>query len=240
MINPLEQFALKYYYILFFYKYDFSLTNAVLSFILTTFIIIILYFDRLKYVKLKPDKKQILSEITLDIVEKCIFDIIGFSSKKFISLVLTLFIFIFINNIISIIPIFFSCMSHFIVTGTLSLLVFFIVTYVGLINKGMNFFKMFLPPNIPMFFSPIIILIEIFTYISRPISQSLRLASNIIAGHVVLEVLAVLISTFGYFGFLPFLLLTVLYCFEIIMSVFQAYIFIIVTCTYLNIALKSH
>ena len=148
--------------------------------------------------------------------------------------------FILISNSVGMIPSVFTTTSHISVTFTLAIFVFITITAIGFVKNGIGYFSILLPKGTPMFLAPLIIFIELFAYLARPISLSIRLAANMTAGHVVLKVLATFVILSGLFGIMPLILLTILTGFEIFISILQAYIFSVLTCAYLNDALNLH
>jgi F-type H+-transporting ATPase subunit a len=126
------------------------------------------------------------------------------------------------------------------VTFILAMLVFVVIAVTGLIKNGMKYLSILLPKGTPIFLAPLMVIIELFAYLARPVSLSLRLAANITAGHIVLKTLTMFITLSGCFGIMPFILLTILTGFEIFVSILQAYIFSILACAYLSDALNLH
>jgi F-type H+-transporting ATPase subunit a len=158
--------------------------------------------------------------------------------------VFTLFMFILAVNMIGLIPYTFTVTSHIIITASLALLVFFTVIVYGLWRNGIKFFKLFAPSGIPLLLMPLIILIEIMSFLSRPLSHSLRLFANMLAGHITLKVFAgfiTMLGAFGFFGWLgaivPFALVVSVTALEFLVAFLQAYVFAILTCIYLNDAI---
>jgi F-type H+-transporting ATPase subunit a len=187
-----------------------------------------------------PGKVQACGEAIFFLIDGMLLSTAGKKSQKFFTLIFSLFMFILISNSIGMIPSVFTTTSHISVTFTLAIFVFIVVTIVGFIKNGVSYFSILLPKGTPIFLAPLIILIELFAYLARPISLSIRLAANMTAGHVVLKVLATFVILSGLFGIMPLILLTILTGFEIFISVLQAYIFSILTCAYLSDALNLH
>ncbi len=163
---------------------------------------------------------------------------------KFFPLVFSLFMFILVSNMIGIIPYTFTVSSHLIVTAALALLVFFTVLVYGFYKNGLKFFKLFVPSGIPIYILPLIVFIEVLSFLSRPISHSVRLFANMLAGHITLKVFASFVSMLGAFGavgwagaILPLGLTVALTALELLVAFLQAYVFTILTCIYLNDAI---
>jgi F-type H+-transporting ATPase subunit a len=191
-------------------------------------------------ISLVPGKVQACGEAIFLLIDGMLLSTAGKKSQKFFTLIFSLFMFILISNSIGMIPSVFTTTSQISVTFTLAIFVFIVVTVVGFVKNGMGYFSILLPKGTPMFLAPLIIFIELFAYLARPISLSIRLAANMTAGHVVLKVLATFVILSGLFGIMPLILLTILTGFEIFISVLQAYIFSILTCAYLSDALNLH
>jgi F-type H+-transporting ATPase subunit a len=166
---------------------------------------------------------------------------VGPKGRKFVPVIFSLFLFILICNLLGMLPYSFTVTSHISITFALAILVFFIVTIVGFIRHGFHFFSLFLPKGTPWWLAPLMIIIELFTYLARPVSLSLRLAANMVAGHVLLKVMAGFVVTLAiYFKILPIPLMVILVGFEIFVAILQAYIFTILSCVYLNDAVNLH
>src|SRR4029078_9104662 len=163
---------------------------------------------------------------------------------KFFPLVFTLFMFILVSNVIGLIPYTFTAASHIIITASLALLVFLTVIVYGLYKNGLKFFGLFVPSGVPMYILPLIVFIEVLSFLSRPISHSVRLFANMLAGHITLKVFASFVTLlgglgiFGIFGAtLPLILVVALTALELLVAFLQAYVFAILTCIYLNDAI---
>ena len=191
-------------------------------------------------VSLVPGKIQACGEIIFQLINGMLISTAGKNSQKFFTLIFSLFMFILISNSVGMIPSVFTTTSHISVTFTLAIFVFITITAIGFVKNGIGYFSILLPKGTPMFLAPLIIFIELFAYLARPISLSIRLAANMTAGHVVLKVLATFVILSGLFGIMPLILLTILTGFEIFISILQAYIFSVLTCAYLNDALNLH
>jgi F-type H+-transporting ATPase subunit a len=134
----------------------------------------------------------------------------------------------------------FTATSHIVVTFTIAILLFVVINIIGFAKHGWHYFSILLPKGTPGFLAPLMILIELFTYLSRPFSLALRLAANMTAGHIVLKVFASFVVLSGIIGVFPFMMLIILTGFEIFVAILQAYIFTILACVYLNDALNMH
>jgi F-type H+-transporting ATPase subunit a len=205
-----------------------------------------LYFGARKQA-LVPGRLQALAELSYDFIHSMCIDQIGEEGKKFFPLVFTLFFFILLGNLLGIWAYAFTFTSHIATTLTLTLLVWGLTTAVGLYLHGWKFFTYFVPPGVPKFLLPLLVPIEILSYLSRLISLSVRLFANMVAGHIMLEVFAgfvVMLAGAGVLFWVPaglsFTMDVVLIGFEFLVAVLQAYVFALLTCIYLHDAVHLH
>lgn len=239
--SPLDQFKIKKIIDLNLFGYDISITNSVLFMILAALIITVYFTVALKKSRLIPSKLQLSAELVYSMIENMLQQNVGKNGRKFIPLIFTLFMFILTCNLLGMMPYSFTVTSHISITFAMAMVIFLLVTIMGFWIHGFKFFSLFLPQGTPLFLAPLMILIELFAYLARPISLSLRLAANMIAGHVLLKVMAsFVISLALYLKFLPIPFIVVLIGFEIFVAILQAYIFSILSCVYLNDALNLH
>jgi F-type H+-transporting ATPase subunit a len=193
---------------------------------------------------LVPGRVQSVAEVAYEFVADMVRQSAGEEGMRFFPLVFSLFSFILVLNMFGMIPGMFTVTSHIAITAVLALLVFFTVIVYGLYKNGRKFFKLFVPSGIPIYIMPLIVLIEVMSFLSRPISHSVRLFANMLAGHITLKVFAgfiVMLSGFGFVGWLgailPLGLTVALTALEFLVAFLQAYVFAILTCIYLNDAL---
>src|SRR3954449_7528535 len=195
--------------------------------------------------QLIPGRIQSMPELSYEFVASTIRSTAGAEGMKFFPLIFSLFMFICVANLISIIPYTFTVMSHIIVTATFALLVFFTVLIYGLYKNGLKFFKIFVPSGVPMYILPLVVAIEIISFLSRPLSHSVRLFANMLAGHITLKVFAGFVAMLGTSlgaigwigGVVPLALTVALTALELLVAFLQAYVFAILTCIYLNDAI---
>ena len=195
--------------------------------------------------QLVPGRMQSVAEISYEFVASTIRSTAGSEGMKFFPLIFSLFMLICVSNLIGIIPYTFTISSHIIVTATLALLVFFTVLIYGLYKNGLKFFKIFVPSGVPIYILPLVMFIEILSFFLRPVSHSVRLFANMLAGHIALKVFAgfvamlgVSLGTVGWIGgMLPLALTVALTALELLVAFLQAYVFAILTCIYLNDAI---
>ena len=194
---------------------------------------------------LVPGRIQSVAEMTYEFVASTIQSTAGTAGMRFFPLVFTLFMFILAANMIGIIPYTFTVTSHIVITASMALLVFFTVIIYGFYKNGLGFFRLFVPSGIPIYILPLIVFIEVLSFLSRPISHSVRLFANMLAGHITLKVLAGFITMMGGFGIagwlgavLPLSLVVAITALEVLVAFLQAYVFAILTCIYLNDAIQ--
>jgi F-type H+-transporting ATPase subunit a len=194
--------------------------------------------------RLVPGRIQSVAEIAYEFVANTIRSTAGKDGMKFFPLIFSLFMLIAVSNIVGVIPYNFTIASHIIVTAALAFLVFFTVLIYGFYKNGLKFLKLFVPSGIPIFILPLVVFIEIFSFFLRPISHSVRLFANMLAGHIALAVFASFIpllaglGILGYFGaILPLGMVIALTALELLVAFLQAYVFTILTCIYINDAI---
>jgi F-type H+-transporting ATPase subunit a len=194
--------------------------------------------------QLVPGRIQSVAELSYEFVASMIRSTAGSEGMRFFPLVFSIFMFICVSNVIGIIPYAFTVSSQLIVTAAMALFVFFLVLFYGLYRNGLKFFKLFVPSGVPIFIMPIVVPIEVISFLLKPISHSVRLFANMLAGHIALKVFASFIVMLGALGILgvfgavlPLGLTIALTALELLVAFLQAYVFAILTCIYLNDAL---
>jgi F-type H+-transporting ATPase subunit a len=243
MIDPIEQFHLnKIFTIGHIGNQEIDFTNSTAYMLLAVALISIMMLTAGR--QLIPGRFQSVVELSYEFVANTIRTTAGSDGMKFFPLVFSLFMFIFVSNIVGIIPYTFTVSSHIVVTLSLALLVFLTVIVYGFYKNGLKFFKIFVPSGIPVVIMPLVVLIEIISFFSRPISHSVRLFANMLAGHVTLKVFASFVTMLGALGYigkvgalLPLGLTVALTALELMVAFLQAYVFTILTCIYLNDAI---
>jgi F-type H+-transporting ATPase subunit a len=191
-----------------------------------------------------PTRLQAASEMAYEFVAGMVRSAAGEHGMRFFPMVFCLFIFILMCNVVGLIPYSFTVTSHIIVTALLALLVFFTVVIIGIKEHGLGFFKLFVPSGVPIYILPLVVAIEIISFLSRPLSHSVRLFANMLAGHITLNVFGgfcVMLLGAGaalkVVAILPFAMTIGLYALELLVAFLQAYVFTMLTCMYLNDAL---
>jgi F-type H+-transporting ATPase subunit a len=195
--------------------------------------------------QLVPGRIQSMAELSYEFVASTIRSTAGSEGMKFFPLIFSLFMFICVSNLIGIIPYTFTISTHLIVTAALALVVFFTVLIYGFYKNGLKFLKIFVPSGIPIYILPLVMFIEILTFFLRPVSHSVRLFANMLAGHIALKVFAGFVAMLGVSlgaigwvgGVLPLALTVGLTALELLVAFLQAYVFAILTCIYLNDAI---
>ena len=218
-----------------------SFTNASLFMLLSAITIIIFLFLGTKKKSLVPSKIQIITEMSYSFVAKMISDTAGSKAKPFFPFIFTLFMFVLFCNMIGMLPYSFTVTSHIIVTLMLAVVVFIGVTIIGFVKHGIKYLELFVPKGVPIVLLPLIVIIEIISYLSRPVSLSVRLFANMMAGHTMLKVFGGFVISLGLLGgWLPLGFSVALTGLEILVAFLQAYVFAILTCIYLNDAINLH
>lgn len=189
---------------------------------------------------LVPGRWQNLAEMSYEFVANMVRDNVGNEGRRYFPFIFTLFMFIVALNVLGLMPYSFTVTSHIAVTFGLAAFIFVGVTAIAIFKHGTKFFGFFLPHGTPWWLSPLMIFIELFAYLARPISLSVRLGANMMAGHTMLKVIAGFVAAMGAFGVIPVAFLMVLSGFELFVAILQAYIFTVLTCVYLNDAIHLH
>ena len=183
---------------------------------------------------------QIMSEMSYNFIAQLLNDTVGDQGKKYFPFVFAIFMFVLIGNMVGMIPYSFTFTSHIIVTFALAAVVFIGVTILGFMKHGLHFFSFFIVPGLPWYMLSILIPIEVISYLARPISLSVRLFANMLAGHTLLKVFAGFVLPLGIIGVVPLAFIVALTGLEILIAFLQAYVFAILTCLYINDAIHLH
>jgi F-type H+-transporting ATPase subunit a len=199
----------------------------------------------MKPAALIPNRAQVVAEGAYGFIHGMVKDAAGEEGvKRFFPFVFTLFLFIFAANMLGMFPYFFTPTSQIVITATMALMVFVTVIAVGLWKNGFRFFKLFVPSGVPWYILWFVVIIEIISFFSRPLSHAVRLWANVLAGHLVLKVFAGFVPAliaagagFGLLSILPLGMTVALYALEFLVAFLQAYVFALLTCIYLNDAL---
>ena len=218
-----------------------SFTNSSLFMLISSATIVLLLFFGTKKKLIIPSKIQLIAEMSYSFVAKMISDTAGANAKPFFPFIFTLFMFVLFCNMVGMLPYSFTVTSHIIVTFVLAATIFIGVTIIGFIKHGIKYLEPFVPKGVPVVLLPLIVIIEIISYLSRPVSLSVRLFANMMAGHTMLKVFGGFVISLGLLGgWLPLGFSVALTGLEILVAFLQAYVFAILTCIYLNDALNLH
>ena len=218
---------------------DISFTNASLFMIISALAIISVFFAGTRRKAVIPTKIQLLTELSYTLVSKMISDTAGSKAKPYFPFIFSLFMFVLFCNMLGMLPYSFTVTSHIIVTFALAAIIFIGVTIIGFVNHGVGYLKLFIPSGVPVVLLPIIVIIEMISYLARPVSLSVRLFANMMAGHTMLKVFGGFVISLGIIGgWLPLSFTVALIGLEVLIAFLQAYVFAILTCIYLNDALN--
>ena len=220
---------------------DISFTNSSLFMLLSAGAICIFLLLGTREKKLIPGKIQLVAEMFYNFIAKMISDTAGSKAKPYFPFIFSLFMFVLFCNMVGMFPYSFTVTSHIIVTLIMAMFIFVAVTIIGFIKHGFKYLKIFVPSGVPVLLLPLITVIEIISYLSRPVSLSVRLFANMMAGHTMMKVFGGFVISLGIVGgWLPLSFSVALTGLEILVAFLQAYVFAILTCIYLNDALNLH
>ena len=239
--SPLEQFEIIPFVHMKAGGFDLSFTNSSLSMIITVAVITLFLTLTVNTRSIIPSRLQLISELMYTFIAQLLSDTVGDNGRRYFPFVFSLFMFVLIGNMVGMVPYQFTFTSHIIVTFALASVVFIGVTILGFINHGIRFFTFFYIAGVPFYMHPLLIPIEVISYLSRPISLSVRLFANMLAGHTLLKVFAGFVVSMPFFtGALPLTFIVALTGLEILIAFLQAYVFAILTCLYINDAYHLH
>jgi F-type H+-transporting ATPase subunit a len=221
---------------------DLSFTNSSLWMLIGAITSVILLSTSMSKKALVPGRMQIMIEIIYEMVADLVKSNVGSEGKKYFPMVFTIFMIVLMGNLLGLIPYSFTYTSHVIVTMALSFSIFAMVILLGIARHGLHFFSIFVPPGVPWFIYPLLVPIEIVSYLARPITHGLRLFANMMAGHIMLKVFAgfsvTMFAAWGIGGFaaglLPMFVNSMLIGFELLIALLQTYVFVILACIYLK------
>ncbi|SVA53164.1 uncharacterized protein METZ01_LOCUS106018 [marine metagenome] len=239
--SPLEQFEITPFVHFEVGGVDLAFTNSSLSMVITIAVITLFLTLSVNTRSIIPSRTQLISELSYGFIAQLLKDTVGEQGRKYFPFVFTIFMFVLIGNMVGMLPYSFTFTSHIIVTFALAAVVFVGVTILGFAKHGMHFFSFFVIPGLPWYMLPLLIPIEVISYLSRPISLSVRLFANMLAGHTLIKVFAMFVITMPFYsGVLPLAFIVALTGLEILIAFLQAYVFAILTCLYINDALHLH
>ena len=239
--SPLEQFEITPFLNFEVGGVNLAFTNSSLAMLITITVITLFLTFSVNTRSIIPSRLQLISELSYEFIAQLLKDTVGEQGRKYFPFVFSLFMFVLIGNMVGMVPYQFTFTSHIIVTFALAAVVFIGVTILGFVNHGIKFFTFFYIPGVPFYMHPLLIPIEVISYLSRPISLSVRLFANMLAGHTLIKVFAMFVITMPFYsGVLPLAFIVALTGLEILIAFLQAYVFAILTCLYINDALHLH
>ena len=239
--SPLEQFVWKPIVPAEIGGVDVSFSNSSLFMTITVVVATLFMVLGMRRSAIVPGRWQVAVELSYEFIAGLLRDTVGNEGRKYFPIVFTLFMFVLLGNLLGMVPYSFTFTSHIVVTFAMAIVIFIFVTILGFVKHGMHFFSFFAPPGTPVVMLPLLVPIEIISYLSRPISLSVRLFANMLAGHTLIKVIAGFIPALGIiFGVLPLALVVALTGLEILIAFLQAYVFAILTCLYINDAIHLH
>jgi len=238
--TPLEQFEIQTLVPIRLGNLDVSFTNSSAFMVLAVAAVAILMILAVRPRAGIPGRWQILAELSYEFIARLVSDNIGKDGKPYFSFIFTIFMFVLFGNFLGMLPYSFTFTSHIAVTLSMALVIFVLVTIIAFLKHGTRFFSFFLPAGVPIFLAPLMIVIEVISYFTRPFSLSIRLFANMMAGHTLLKVVGGFVFPLGILGFIPLAGLVAITGLEFLIAFLQAYIFTILTCIYINDAINLH
>jgi F-type H+-transporting ATPase subunit a len=236
IIDPIHQFVINRIIPMDVGGIDISFTNSALWAVIATICASLLFM--LAPRELVPTRLQSVAESIYEVIDNMTHEVLHDNARTYFPFVLTLFVFILFANVLGLIPYSFTVTSHIVITLALALVVFIGATIIGFIRNGFGYLKLFVPSGVPVLLLPLVILIEIVSYFIRPMSLSIRLFANMMAGHMMLKVMAGFVVMLGVTaGWLPLAAMVGLMGLELLVAALQAYVFALLTCMYLNDAM---
>ena len=231
MANPMEQFEIKTIFPMKIGDVDVSFTNSALFMVLAVIAVSFVFGVCLRKRSLVPNVAQSIPEVIYEFVHSLLKENVGVEGLKFFPFMFTVFLFVAFGNLLT---------SHLTAVGSLSLIAFVLNILVGIKKKKIGWLRTFLPRGIPMALAPLIIPIEMISFLSKPFSLTVRLVANMTVGHIMLKIIAGFVVTIGVFGIVPVLFNCCIICFEIFIALLQAFIYTVLSCIYLGDALHEH
>lgn len=239
--SPLEQFIIKPIVPIKLGSLDVSFSNSAAFMVLALALSVFVMVWGVRRQSMIPGRMQSLAEILYEFVAGMLKENVGAEGRRYLPFVFSLFMFVLLGNVLGMIPYGFTYTSHIVVTFGLAMIVFVAVTLIGIMRHGLHFFSLFVPQSAPWWLLPIIVPIELISYMSRPISLSVRLFANMLAGHTMMKVFAGFVIALGFIGgWLPLALIVALTGFELGVAMLQAYVFSLLTCIYLKDVIHLH
>lgn len=240
MASPVEQFRLTPLVPIEIGDVDISLTNSSAVMIAAVAVVSLFLTLSMRSGKLVPGRWQSMAELSYEFIANMVRDNVGRDGRQYFPFIFTLFMFILAGNLLGMLPYAYTFTSQIVVTFGLAFVVFIGVTIIGLVRHGTHFFTYFFPDGAPLWMAPLLVPIEVISYLSRPVSLSVRLFANMMAGHTMMKVFGGFTVALAFFGFAPLAMIIALTGFEILVAFLQAYVFTVLTCIYLHDAIHLH
>lgn len=240
MSNPMEQFVVKPIIPLQIGGVDVSFTNSALFMMLAVLTSTLLFAICLRKRSLVPTMAQSVPEMIYEFVASLLRENVGVEGLKYFPFIFTMFLFVAFGNVLGLFPYAFTFTSHLTVVGSLSIIALLFNVCIGIKKKKLGWLRTFLPKGIPVALAPLIVPIEMISFLSKPFSLTVRLVANMTVGHIMLKIIAGFVAALGVLGFIPILFNSCIVCFEIFIALLQAFIYTVLSCIYLGDALHEH
>ncbi|MBQ8661138.1 MAG: F0F1 ATP synthase subunit A [Alphaproteobacteria bacterium] len=240
MSNPMEQFVVKPIIPLQIGGVDVSFTNSALFMVLAVAASTLLFAFCLRKRSLVPSIAQSVPETIYEFVHSLLKENVGVEGLKYFPFIFTMFLFVAFGNVLGLFPYAFTFTSHLTAVGSLSLIALLFNVCIGIKKKKIGWLRTFLPKGIPVALAPLIVPIEMISFLSKPFSLTVRLVANMTVGHIMLKIIAGFVAALGVLGIIPILFNCCIVCFEIFIALLQAFIYTVLSCIYLGDALHEH
>lgn len=240
MSNPMEQFVVKPIIPLQIGGVDVSFTNSALFMMLAVLTSTLLFAICLRKRSLVPTMAQSVPEMIYEFVVSLLRENVGVEGLKYFPFIFTMFLFVAFGNVLGLFPYAFTFTSHLTAVGSLSIIALLFNVCIGIKKKKLGWLRTFLPKGIPVALAPLIVPIEMISFLSKPFSLTVRLVANMTVGHIMLKIIAGFVAALGVLGFIPILFNSCIVCFEIFIALLQAFIYTVLSCIYLGDALHEH
>ncbi len=240
MSNPMEQFVVKPIVPIEVGGIDISFTNSALFMMLAVAVSTLLFALCLRKRTLVPSIAQSVPETIYEFISSLLRENVGVEGLKYFPFIFTVFLFVAFGNLLGLFPYAFTFTSHLTAVGSLSLIALAFNVLIGIRKKKIGWLRTFMPRGIPMALAPLIVPIEMISFLSKPFSLTVRLVANMTVGHIMLKIIAGFVAALGVLGFIPVLFNCCIVCFEIFIALLQAFIYTVLSCIYLGDALHEH
>ena len=240
MSNPMEQFVIKPIIPLKVGDVDISFTNSALFMVLAVVVSTVLLGLCLRRRSIVPTVAQSIPESIYEFISGLLKENVGVEGLKYFPFIFTLFLFVAFGNLLGLFPYAFTFTSHLTAVGSLSLIALLFNVVIGIKKKKLGWVRTFLPKGIPFALAPLIVPIEMISFLSKPFSLTVRLVANMTVGHIMLKIIAGFVVALGFAGIVPVLFNSCIVCFEIFIALLQAFIYTVLSCIYLGDALHEH